>query len=376
MSIELQIRATPFHARTAASNPFNRWVERNGFTLAEDFGDAQGEVLAARASAAILDISWRSRVRFEGVNAADCVSRLMTRDAHRLQPGQSLKALWLNDGGGVRGAGVVARFAADQFLIASAAGDGTWFAAAAQEFEVSSRDVTEEEGGVALVGPFAKSVLEAAGLNANLEPLSFRKLFWRGLDITLSRWGEHDGFEIWCDAGDGLILWDRLIRAGAPFAIRPAGIAASDILDIEAGIPRPHRDYRPAPDGTSPSPSPESLGVTSLIEEMHRTFNGFAAWIAARSTTQAVLVGIEIDSGTPASFVPLIRSGTAIGHTLTSVHSPVLRRAIALAQIDKRFAETGTEFSLALPLSLDCAAARAVAARVVDLPFVKPPGSR
>jgi aminomethyltransferase len=373
MSAVRHIRATPFHARTAAGNLLNRWATRNGFTLAEDFGDAQEEALAARANVALLDISWRSRVCFEGADAGECVSRLMTRDATRLQPSQSLKALWLNDDGSLRGAGIVARFAADQFLIVSAAEDNAWFMQAAQQFRVSCCDVTEEQGGVALIGPFAKAVLQAAGLDANLEFLSFRKLFWRGLDVTLSRWGEHEGFEIWCDADDCLILWDRLLRAGAPFAIRPAGVAASDILDVEAGIPRPHRDYRPIFDETLPGLSPASLGLTSLIDETaHRIFNGSAAWRAARDKTDDVLVGVEIDSETPASFVPLMHSGAVAGHTLSSVHSPTLRRAIALARVDKHLAAMGTEFSLVLPMSLDRDTTKPVAARIADLPFVKP----
>jgi aminomethyltransferase len=370
MSTVPQIRATPFHARAAAGNPFNRWAFRNGFTLAQDFGDAQAEALTARTNVVLLDISWRWRLHLEGVHAGACLSRLMTRNIDALTPGQSLKALWLNDGGAVRGAGVVARFARDQFLLASAAADGLWLTEAARQFQLSLRDVTEEQGGLALVGPCAKSVLDAAGLDAALEPLAFRKLFWRGLDVTISRWGEHDGFEIWCKADDCLILWDRLMRAGAPFAIRPAGLLASDILDIEAGVPRPDRDYRAAFDGFASNPSPESLGLERLIDEGHQIFNGRAGWLAARNSLKCVLAGVEIDSGIPASFVPLQHSGAVAGHTLTSVHSPVLRRAIALAQIDKSLAVSGTEFMLTLPLSLDDPAPRSVAARVTDVPFV------
>lgn len=372
MSDSPQIRATPFHARSAASNLFNRWVARNGFTLAQDHGDAQAEALAARTNVVIADISWRWRLFVEGANAAVCLSRLMTRKVNSLVPGQSLKALWLNDNGAVRGAAVIARYASDQFLLASAATDTVWFAAAARQFGVSLRDATEEEGGLALIGPYADAVLKATGLVIDVAPLSLRKLFWRGLDVTVSRWGEQGGYEIWCKADDCLILWDRLMRAGGPFGIRPAGISASDILDVEAGVPRPGRDYRPANDGFGAHPSPESLGLESLIEGQHTTFNGRNAWLTARSSEKISLVGIEIDSEMPPSFTPLSRSGTIVGHTLTSVFSPVLRRAIALAQVETSLVLPGTEFSLRLPMSVESQAVQSVAARVVSLPFVKP----
>ena len=202
-----QIRATPFHARVAARNPLNRWTARNGFTLAHDYGDAQAEALAARTNVIVADISWRWRLFIEGVNAADCLSRLMTKDADPLMPGQSLKALWLNDGGAVRGAALVARYAGDTFLLVSAATDDAWFAEAARQFGVSLRDATEQEGGLALIGPYAEAALKVAGLEVDVPPLGFRRLFWRGLDVTVSRWGELSGYEIWCKADDCPILW-------------------------------------------------------------------------------------------------------------------------------------------------------------------------
>ena len=368
-----QIRATPFHGRAAANNPLNRWAARNGFTLAQDYGDPQAEALAARTNVVLADISWRWRVFLEGAQASACFSRLTTKNVGPTTPGHALKALWLNDGGAVRGAGVIARYAGDQVLLVSAATDAGWIAEAARQYEVSVRDVTELEGGLALIGPHAEAVLKAAGLAAEIPPLGFQKLFWRGLDVTISRWGELNGYEIWCKADDCFALWERLMRDGAPFGIRPAGLAATDILDVEAGIPRPARDYVPADDGFASEPTPASLGLESLIDEYHVSFNGRVAWLANRAQSKTVVAGIEIDSETPAPFVPLLCQGRGVGHTLTSVRSPFLRRAIALVLIERPLAKPGTEFTLALPLSLGSQEHRVVAARLVDLPFVESP---
>lgn len=375
MSSIPKIRPTPFHARAATKNPFNRWTSRNGFTLAKDYGDAQAEALAARTNAVFVDISWRWRIAFEGVKAAGCLARLVTKNVNALAPGQALKALWLNDGGAVRGAGVVARYAGDQFLVASAATDAEWFGKAAQPFDISLRDVTEQDGGLAIIGPYAQAVLKAAGLDADLAPLNFRKLFWRGLDVTLSRWGEQGGYEIWCKADDCFVLWDRLMRAGESFGILAAGSDAADILDIEMGVPRPDRDYRAAKESFAFAASPASLGLESLIDEGHPSFNGRRALLDARLVENFALVGIALDNETPASFTPLLRSGRSVGKTLTSVNSPLLRRAIALAQVEKSAAVIGTEFSIALPLSLDRSESRSASARLVGLPFVVLPES-
>ena len=112
-----------------------------------------------------------------------------------------------------------ARFGRDTFRMVSTTSDLDWIARAASLFGVGARDVSQEEGGLAIVGPFARQIVEAAGLDGALEPLSFRKQFWRGLDVTLSRFGEHGGFELWCDADDGSLVWDRIVKAGADFAL-------------------------------------------------------------------------------------------------------------------------------------------------------------
>jgi aminomethyltransferase len=366
------VRATPFHARAAAANLENAWVTRNGITLASSYADTNDEALAARLRVAIADISWRWRVMLEGPRVVEFLAKLVTRDVSKLAPGTAHKALWLADDGGVRGAGVIARYGRESFLLAASASDLDWIATAAAAYNVKLRDMNED-GGLAIVGPTAQATLQAAQLPVDLEPLSFRKLSWRGIEVTLSRFGEHGGFEIWCAADDGILVWDRIARAGEGFGLEPAGIAAMDVLDLEAGIARPGRDYEPARDGGAVGPNPVALGLESLIDLDHQTFNGRAAFLAAREKEPKRLAGIEIDSDTPAPFTPLLLKGRAVGHTLCSVWSPSLRRAIALAQVDVSAFAPGTKLTLTLPPSWAMPELRTADACVTSLPFLKVP---
>jgi aminomethyltransferase len=366
-------RATPFHARAAALSRCNSWAMRNEATLATHYSDAEDEALAARSRVVLSDISWRWRIDVTGARAAEFLSRLLTRDPSQLAPGKALKALWLSDGGGVRGAGALARYGRNTFRLVAAAPDMAWIVRAAEQLDVTIRDVTTETGGLALIGPFARAVLKAAGLGAEIEQLAFTRLFWRGLDVTISRWGEQGGYELWCNADDCLALWDRLMRAGAPFGIQPAGLIAMDILDVEAGIARPLRDWMPARDGDATTPTPASLSLESLIDPAHENFNGRVAWQNARGKEPRKLVGIEIDSDTPVPHAPLTAGGHVIGHTFSSFYSPALRRAIALAQVQTLAIKTGAVFSLALPSSREDPQPRTAAARIVELPFLNPP---
>ena len=316
--------ATPFHARAAAANRLNAWENRCGFTLATHYGNVAEEALAARFGAVLGDLSWQWRVELVGEQAPALVSRLFTRDASALGLGAAMEVLWLNDAGAVRGQGTVVRLAPDRFRLVAAFADADWIADAARIFGVAVED--RKLGVLALIGPAAAKILKAAGLDADLPPLSFRQMVWRGLEVSLSRLSL--GFAIVCDPDCALIVWDRLMAAGRGFALMPAGQAALDILEIESGVLRPGRDYTPCREGFETAPSPQSLGLCGLIDRAH-LFNGRAGYLAAGP--DAALCGVLFDGEAPAPNTLLTAGDAVVGSTLASCFSPVLRRAIALA---------------------------------------------
>jgi len=359
--MSMLVRATPFHSRAAAANRLNAWANRNGYTLASHYGDANAEALAPHTTAAIADVSWRWRVSIEGARAEEFLSRLLTRNPAKLTPGQAFKALWLTDHGAVRGAGAVARLGRETFRLVSTQSDLDWIASGAALFDVRVSEI--EEGGLAIIGPYANKIFDAAGFGEALNALTFRKMFWRGLDIMLTRFGEHGGFEVWCKPDDAPILWGRLLKAGEPLAMKLVGLQAMDVLDLEAGVPRPERDYDAARDGFAMAPTPYDLKLESLIDYDHLLFNGRTAFLSTpRSQTR---VGVELDGDRPAPYTNLMRNGQRVGATMNSLYSPALQRAIALAIVDVASAEPGTR--LTLP--------DGTAAKVVSLPFLSVPDS-
>jgi len=367
------LHASPFHARAAELNRANAWLVKNGITLAAAYTGVNNEALAARTRVGMADISARWQVALEGPRVVELLQRLLTRDISALSPGTALKALWLNDQGGMRGAGVVARYGQESFRLTAFVADREWISQATDLFDVSFTEHAVTSGGLALSGPYARATLKAAGLlPSDLDVLAFRVLTWHGVEVTLARFGQQGGYELWCNADDALMAWDRIVQAGASFGLEPIGLTAADILDIEAGVPRPGRDFVPATD--SEPPDPRALGLERLIDENH-AFNGRAAYLARSSKKHPMLVGLEIDSDVPAPFTPLMRNGTVAGATLGACYSPALRRAIALAQVDQTLCQPRTPLSLTLPPSIDAPQLRIVTARVATLPFLPLPDS-
>jgi aminomethyltransferase len=367
------LRASAFHARTAAANRSNAWVTRSGVTLACVYTSVDEEALVARTRVALADRGGRRQLMLQGPRVVEFLQRLLTRDTDGVLPGSAIKALWLADGGGVRGAAAIARFGKEAFWLLSASPDVAWIRAAAALFDVHLREISAERSGLAIIGPYANATLENAGLDANLQPLAFRNASWRGLEVIVSRFGEHGGYELWCEPDDAILVWDRVVQAGMPYAIAPIGTAAMEVLDVEAGIPRPYRDYRPATEANACEPSPRRLGLESLMDPEHAAFNGRTAYLRDAKQTTPRWMGVEIDSDRAAPHTPLLAGGRGIGHTLSSCYSPTLRRAIALARIEESAAKAGSRLTVTLPPGLAWPELRVVRATVVDLPFLGAP---
>ncbi len=250
----------------------------------------------------------------------------------------------------MRGAGRVDRLGRETFCLCSTASDGEWLVRAARIFGVTVTDITEQGAGLALYGPYAEAALMVAGIEGGTS--AFRKLSWRAREIEVVR--DASVHEIWCPPDDALLLWDRLVAAGASFAMLPIGVRAIDILAVERGLPRMGIDFEPGSHG------PAALGLADRIDAHHIGFNGRTAALAKSSTR--TLAGLELDGPQPMPHTPVTQEGRVIGITLNAVYSPALRRAIALAQIDAAETIRGRRVTVA-----------GVPATISGLPFLADP---
>ncbi|MGQ0742565.1 MAG: glycine cleavage T C-terminal barrel domain-containing protein [Alphaproteobacteria bacterium] len=353
----MSARPSPFHVRTAEHNSGNDWITRGGFTLAARYGDARQEALAARAGVVLVDATFMSRLRIHGRGAEKLLSAACAVDVQTLESGQSRRVYWCADGGGVRGIGVAARFGAENFVLRSFASDAPWFHNAAKRFEASVRDETDEKGFLFLLGPVAADLVAFAGIQGagEIAPGCHRVFDWRGITVTLSRWSTLSrvlgGCEIACANDDAVSVFDRVWRTGRNFALVLAGQEAFDTLLLEQGVPLPGVDFKPARDAKAREPRPAALGLSDA-DGSGRT-----------------LAGLELESDAPVGFVPAFAGGRAIGAVLRSAYSPVLRRAIALAELEREHAAPGTPVQVR---RLTRTGIEDVPARVAALPFIAP----
>ena len=391
---------TPFHERTAALNHKLQWGEWAGYWSAAVYSDHHDiEYNALRQAAGVIDVSPLFKYELSGPDAGRLVDRVITRDATRLAVGQVMYTPWCDERGKVIDDGTVARLEEDRFRWTAADPSYRWLRLNAGELDVEIADVTESTAALALQGPRARAVLEAATGEDWSDVAYFRRRAGElaGVPIDVSRTGYTGdlGYELWIPAGEAERAWDALFAAGEAHGIRPVGIRAMDVARVEAGLVLIEVEYTSARHAMTAAHeySPFELGLGRLVNFEKAEFVGRRALAAEqeRGGPPRRLVGIELDwEGIEAEFarhdlppavaatvdrtpVPLYGRRGQVGRATSTCWSPTLKKLIALASVDARFEPAGTR--LELEWSVEGEHGR-VPATVVPLPFLDLPRKR
>ncbi len=392
---------TPFHSRTSALCKSARWRNWSGYAAAVSYEPThEHEYYAVRNGAALFDVSPLRKYEISGSDAAMLVDRIVTRDVVSCRVGQVLYAPWCDEAGKLIDDGTVQRLESDVFRITSADPNLRWFQDCALGMDVSVRDVSVELAALALQGPTARDILDCLVTGADLRPLRFFELVDARvgqIPVTISRTGYTGdlGYEIWVAPTHGEALWDALVDVGRAHGIAPAGLDALDIARIEAGLLLKEVDYISTNtaliESRKSSPFEAGLGWTVQPRDGSGFVGKRALEAEASNPSKWALAGIEIDwpaletlfqkvnlppliAGTASrSAVPIYRQGRQIGYATSSTFSPILKKYIALATIERDFAAVGTGIEFELTVEF---VRHKVPATVVETPFFDPERKR
>jgi folate-binding protein YgfZ len=349
-------------------------VERGGRLLPASYGDAKAEYEAVRGkgSAGLFDLSARGRVEVAGAEAVQFLNGLITNDVKALAPGAWMRAAFPNPQGRLVAAARVARAAEEQkFLIDTepATRDAVFKSlerfALAGDFRV--RDAGGETVQLSIQGAAAPEILaralgeDAAKIGRGRAAVVTRRE-GRALTVLRATHTGEDGFDLVCEAGAGVELFEALVSAGA----RPAGWDALEVLRIEAGVARYGAD-------ADDSNVVTEANLDDAVSYTKGCYVGqeIIARIHWRGHVAKKLTGLVLDAEGAAAR-PGARLRTADGARdagrVTSVaHSPRLARQIALAYVKYDFLEPGTQ----LVVMPDDEGGEAGRATVAALPLVR-----
>ncbi len=266
---------SPIIAHTVAAEPLASPYAAPGdpvlaIEVIQAFGPMPLEYAAIRRSCGLLDLPHRATIEVTGSDRLDFLNRMVTQELRGLEPLHARRAFWLNRKG---------RIDADLRVIAL--GDRTLLELDAHALkrtldtlpafifteDVAFRDATAETHRLALHGPAARALLDAAADSTGDRPAASlgqgeattARIAGSGVTVVRDDSAGEVGLELFVPTDAAARVFDRLLEAGgwrwdAPEAfdpgaararVRPIGWLAYNVARIEAGTPLYYLDFGP-----------------------------------------------------------------------------------------------------------------------------------
>ncbi|HJE23794.1 MAG TPA: aminomethyltransferase family protein [Methylorubrum populi] len=372
-------RETGFHPRTAA---LTRKIEDyRGFWLPSCFSSAGPieEYWACRERAVVLDLSALRKFEVIGPDAEALMQLALTRDVRKLAVGQVVYAAMCYEHGGMIDDGTLFRLGPNNFRwICGDAYVGLWLRqlGAQNGLKAWVKDSTDQLHNLSVQGPRARDILAPLLVTPPHQP-SLSELKWfrftvgrlAGVPVVVSRTGYTGelGYEVWCHPSQAVAVWDAIMEAGAPHGLTPAGLAALDMLRIEAGLVFAEYEFC---DQTDPFEAGIGFAVAAAKAD---PYIGKEALDRRRASPHRRLVGLDIAGNEAVGHGDPVYAGRAqVGVVTSAVKSPILRKTIALARLDIAAAKNGGAVEIG---KLDGHQKR-LAATIVPFPHYDPEKTR
>jgi aminomethyltransferase len=353
------------------------------------------EYNAIRNAAALIDVSPLYKYVIAGRDATRLVDRLITRDATKLAVGQVIYTPWCDEQGKVIDDGTVSRLGEQRYRWTAADPSLRWFTQNAAGLDVSIEDVSETIAALAVQGPTSAALLRDVA-EADVAALKYFKVTSGGIagvpvDISRTGYTGDLGFEIWMPWNEATRVWDALVKAGPRFDLRPAGMLALDVARVEAGLLLIEVDFFSSRKALIQAQqySPFEMGLGRLVQLEKGTFVGQPALRkehargAARQIVgltihweevEALYEKLQLPPQVPATAsrvpVPVYRDGAQVGKATSTTWSPVLKKMIALATVQRGSTEVGSPLEMEVTVE---AVRHRVGATVTPTPFFNPP---
>lgn len=390
------MKPTPFHPRTSELLDSYDWGEWSGWLSANVYElDHTHEYLAIRTSCGVFDTSPLYKYRIHGPDASKLMNRVVTQDVMRYGVGKSMYTPWCDDKGKIIDDGIVARVGEQLFRMTSAEPTLFWLEDNAVNLNVNIEDITEAYAIMAFQGPYSREVLNRL-TDFEVESLKYfdlQNINLAGIPITLSRTGYTGdlGYELWVEPHNAVALWDNVFEVGEEYRIRAFGDNALNIARIEAGLLLAEVDFNSSKkvmyEHEKSTPLELGLGWTVKLEK--EFFVGQKALLKDKENgIKWKTVGLEVDLKSVEAIyaeyrmplylpyeawieaVPVYSNGTQIGKATSGTWSPMLKKYIAIARIEARYAFMGNHVEMEVTVD---ARRHKAGAEVVNMPFYNPP---
>lgn len=339
-----------------------------GYLLPVQYGTGViAEHMAVRTACGLFDVSHMGEITCAGRDALRNLNELLTNDYTGMYDGQARYSPMCNEQGGVVDDLIVYKVKdGHYFIVVNAANkdkDFEWMKAHAFGDAVFT-DISPQVAQIALQGPRAAAVLEKLASKEDIPEKYYSCTYRRmvgGIECMISRTGYtgEDGFEFYLASEEAPAFWEILMEAGKEEGLIPCGLGARDTLRLEAAMPLYGHEM-------NDSITPFEAGLGSFVKMQKESFTGKDA-LAGKEIPARKRVGLKVTGrGIIREQADVFSGDKKIGITTSGTHCPYLKAPVAMALLDRAYAECGAQVEAEVR-------GRRVAAEVVPLPFYKRP---
>ncbi|MBP1041837.1 glycine cleavage system aminomethyltransferase GcvT [Vagococcus sp. BWB3-3] len=298
---------------------------------------------AVRQQAGLFDVSHMGAIFILGKDALLNVNYLLSNDFTKMEIGQVRYTLMLNDTGGVIDDFIVYKYSEEKYmLVVNAANrhkDGEWIKAHLFG-DCQMADRSDETAILALQGPNSTEILKKVLKEEDIPMKYYRfneQVDFQGMRVDISQTGYTGemGYELYMSSENAVKVWETLLEVGADLGVIPAALGARDTLRLEAGMPLYGHEM-------TDDISPLETGLKFAVKMQKADFIGKKA-LEDRGEPTIKRVGLKVTGkGIVRENATIFAGGDEIGYSTSGTHSPTLGYPIAMALIDKEYAELGT----------------------------------
>ena len=362
-----QIRKSPYFDSTVKWGATGFSVY-NHMYIPRDFGDPEQNFWNLIEKSILCDVAVERQVEITGPDAYKFTQLLTPRDLSNISIGQCKYVLITNNEGGILNDPVLLRLAENHFWLSLADSDVLLWAQGVAVNSGLNVNISEPDvSPLQLQGPTSKDIM----VKLFGETIKDLKYYWftefdlDGIPLIVSRtgWSSEFGYELFLrDGSKGNDLYEKIMNAGKEHGLQPGH--TSSIRRIEGGMLSYHAD-------ADIHTNPFELGFDRLVSlDKDIEFIGKAALKKIKAEgIKRKQIGLEINceplSGPNTTFWPIKKNNNEIGKVTSAVYSPRLKKNIALAMVNIKNSEIGTDLKVETNKGK-------FTAKIVEKPFYDP----
>lgn len=337
-----------------------------GYLLPVEYGTGLiKEHLAVRTAAGLFDVSHMGEVTYTGKDALANINHLLCNDFNGMYDGRARYSPMLNENGGIVDDLIVYKLGDERyFVVVNASNREKDVEHMKKQLfgDVKFEDISDTVAQIALQGPRSHEIISKLASATDIPEKYYscrENVKVAGINCILSKTGYtgEDGYELYLSPSDAVDMWNALIEAGAEYGLIPCGLGARDTLRTEAAMPLYGHEM-------NDEISPLETGLNFAVKMTKDEFIGRDALIK-RGEPSVCRVGLRaVDRGVMREHQDVYADGVKIGHTTSGTFSPLFKVSVAMAIIDKKYADIGSTVSVDVR-------GRMLKAEVVPLPFYK-----